>query len=473
MALSYGSQGDDVKKLQQQLNAAGYKIAVDGIYGSATQNAVKSYQQSKGLTVDGIAGTQTLGSLGGGTKAPTAAAAPAPTKPSEGLNTDPNTTPTAGTTMTAPEPMETPKAPAVKAAPEYQPSQAYNDALSALQTHQANMPGQYVSPYGDRINELYEQYVNRGPFNYDFNADAIYQQYKDRYTQQGKQAMQDTMASAAGLTGGYGNSYAAAAGQQEYDRYLQGLNDVIPQLAQNAYEKWQAGGDDMIKQLQLMQGMDEDAYNRSRDQLQDYYTQLNYLAGQEGDAYNRDYGAYQDALAAYQKDRAQALDEAEFEAKYGYKPDDANVSQGYAAALRNAAQMTAQDALAYLTSMAQNGYITPEEADYIYQAELAGGKLAKAASGGGSGSKSSGGTYTPPADTADAGDEDNGSRYMTLLYQTAKDNGVSAKDAADYIDYAYDTSGMTEEQKKTAKAIVSARLNALNRGLTPTTPTSK
>ena len=59
-----GSKGNEVKTLQDQLRAAGYDPGIsDGIYGKNTTSAVTEYQKAKGLTVDGIAGVQTLGSL--------------------------------------------------------------------------------------------------------------------------------------------------------------------------------------------------------------------------------------------------------------------------------------------------------------------------------------------------------------------------------------------------------------------------
>ena len=61
--ISYGSSGDDVKKLQKALNSAGYNLAVDGIFGTKTQSAVRSYQQKNGLSVDGIVGVNTWNSL--------------------------------------------------------------------------------------------------------------------------------------------------------------------------------------------------------------------------------------------------------------------------------------------------------------------------------------------------------------------------------------------------------------------------
>lgn len=61
----YGSTGDEVKTLQKKLKELGYYNGeIDGIFGSQTQSAVKSFQRNVGITVDGIAGSQTLLYLG-------------------------------------------------------------------------------------------------------------------------------------------------------------------------------------------------------------------------------------------------------------------------------------------------------------------------------------------------------------------------------------------------------------------------
>lgn len=60
-----GSTGATVTEIQTRLKAWGYYTgAVDGIYGSATEKAVKYFQQSNGLTADGQAGSETLAALG-------------------------------------------------------------------------------------------------------------------------------------------------------------------------------------------------------------------------------------------------------------------------------------------------------------------------------------------------------------------------------------------------------------------------
>jgi N-acetylmuramoyl-L-alanine amidase len=61
----YGSSGEEVRNIQRRLSDWGYYSGpVDGLYGYQTFNAVKKFQEKHGLTVDGIAGPQTLAALG-------------------------------------------------------------------------------------------------------------------------------------------------------------------------------------------------------------------------------------------------------------------------------------------------------------------------------------------------------------------------------------------------------------------------
>lgn len=62
--LKKGSKSEDVKTLQKKLNAKGYKLTVDGIFGDKTLSAVKDFQKKNGLAVDGIVGKNTWAKLG-------------------------------------------------------------------------------------------------------------------------------------------------------------------------------------------------------------------------------------------------------------------------------------------------------------------------------------------------------------------------------------------------------------------------
>lgn len=61
--LRYGARGDDVKELQRLLIGRGFVIARDGIFGPATNAAVREFQGEQGLTVDSIVGPKTWAAL--------------------------------------------------------------------------------------------------------------------------------------------------------------------------------------------------------------------------------------------------------------------------------------------------------------------------------------------------------------------------------------------------------------------------
>ncbi|WP_058234608.1 C40 family peptidase [Devriesea agamarum] len=62
--LRHGARGEAVSALQQQLVDRGARIAVDGVFGRDTLNAVRDFQRSQGLQVDGIVGPLTWSALG-------------------------------------------------------------------------------------------------------------------------------------------------------------------------------------------------------------------------------------------------------------------------------------------------------------------------------------------------------------------------------------------------------------------------
>ena len=106
-------------------------------------------------------------------------------------------------------------------------------------------------PYVGQLNALYEQIVNRKPFQYDLNGDLLYQQMADQYAQMGAQASRNAMGQAAALTGGYGNSYAQQVGNQANQQYMTALNQNIPDLYQQALNAYLAEGDRMMQQYEL------------------------------------------------------------------------------------------------------------------------------------------------------------------------------------------------------------------------------
>lgn len=156
-------------------------------------------------------------------------------------------------------------------------------------------------PNEAKLNAYISEYENRPKFNYDINADALYQQYKDSYIQQGKMAMQDAIGQASAMTGGYGNSYAQSVGQQAYNQHINQLNNIIPDLYQLAYDQYNQEGQNILNKASLMSDIIAQEYRRERDKVDDErwaaeYDLNNRRLQMEEAAWDLEEQAYYDAL---------------------------------------------------------------------------------------------------------------------------------------------------------------------------------
>jgi hypothetical protein len=186
----------------------------------------------------------------------------------------------------------------------YTPSGSVQAAQAYLEQVKASKPGAYQSRWDDELTSLYDQIRNRKKFSYDMGTDPLYQQYREQYQRLGRLAMQDTMGQAAALTGGYGSTYGEQVGQQAYNAYLQNLNDIVPQLQQQAYQRYQDEGTDLYNQYSLVKGRDDTDYGRYRDTVSDYYSDLS------------------DARSAYNSERS--LDQSQWATMLDYWAQKAN-----------------------------------------------------------------------------------------------------------------------------------------------------
>lgn len=134
--------------------------------------------------------------------------------------------------------------------------------------------------YGNQrqYDQALKNVANRKAFSYDLSNDTLFQQAKEQYQTLGKTAMADTIGQASAMTGGYGNSYAATAGNQAYQNYLTELNNSV--------------GDYYAMAL--------NAYNSETDRLNNVYSALSTdRSAQQGewksnwDVYNNLYNLYQ------------------------------------------------------------------------------------------------------------------------------------------------------------------------------------
>ena len=160
-------------------------------------------------------------------------------------------------------------------------------ALEAAANNNGQQAPAYAGTYEDQLNSIFDKIQNREPFQYDMNADPLYQQYKDQYIQGGKLAMKDTMGQAAALTGGYGSSYGQQVGQQAYNAYLQDLSKAIPELYGMAYNMYQDKGNELNQQYSMLGQLRDTEYGRYRDELSDYNYNQNLARQLEETEYNR------------------------------------------------------------------------------------------------------------------------------------------------------------------------------------------
>lgn len=314
--ISYGSSGEDVKKLQQTLNQHGYSLTVDGQFGNATKQAVMDYQKKNGLAVDGIVGVNTWGSLN--------------SKANDSSNVK---------TSSASKPSGTPR-------PEYEKSESVISAENALNDWEKNKPQDYQSQYSEQIDAILNDILNREEFSYNMNADPLYQQYREQYIQNGKKAMMDTIGQATALTGGYLNSYATTAGNQAYDEYLNELNYIGLDLRDRAYEQYQDEGDKMLADITLLRNLDGDDYKKYLDELERYYADGEYLLNKLVSMSDAEFEAFLAEVDAWENDRDFAfkqyqddMDRKEFEREMAFRQAEveraqANADRQYALALQ-------------------------------------------------------------------------------------------------------------------------------------------
>ena len=225
-----------------------------------------------------------------------------------------------------------------EAKPMYQRSDRVNEYYNKTRNLEKNKPDEFESKYEDQISSILDNIMNRPKFSYtseDMVNDDLYKMYRDQYMRQGNLAMRDTMGNAASLTGGYGNTYASAAGQQAYDNYVSMLNDKALDFYDRAYQRYNDEGQNLYNQMNVVTGLDNTDYQRHRDTVSDYYNDLNYYNGRYNQEYGYDYGQYQDRVAAdqwaqefaFQKQQA-AQEQANWEAEMALRRQAAASSGG-------------------------------------------------------------------------------------------------------------------------------------------------
>ena len=145
----------------------------------------------------------------------------------------------------------------------------------------------YSNRYDQQINDLLQQYVNRGKFSYDYKNDPLYANYRKQYQREGQRATQDALAEAAAASGGIPSSYAASAAAQAQNYYASQIADKIPELERLAYQKYLDDASLQQSKISALQGQEQLDYAKYIDALGQYNTDRNFDYGVYSDRYNQ------------------------------------------------------------------------------------------------------------------------------------------------------------------------------------------
>ena len=150
-------------------------------------------------------------------------------------------------------------------------------------------------------------------FNYDPSTDPSWLAYQKQYRREGQRATADALGQAAALTGGVPSSYAVTAASQAGDYYASQLSDKLPQLYQDAYNRYLQEYQRQLGIADAYAGYGQTEYNRYLDRLGQYNTDRNFAYGQYrdqiGDQRYADERDYERSEKERQWEYQQALDE--------------------------------------------------------------------------------------------------------------------------------------------------------------------
>lgn len=290
----------------------------------------------------------------------------------------------------------------------------------------------YNNQYAEQQQALLDAILNREDFSWSKENDPQWSSYKKSYLREGDRAAQNALAQASAASGGRPSTAAVTAASQAGDYYAAQLNDIIPTLYQQAYDRYLNEYSMMLQDLGAVNSQEKLDYAKYLDQLGKWNTDRNFayenylndfdilqgklseLQGQDAVDYNR----YMDQIA---------LDMEKEELEYNRGQDSRSEAQAQVDAILAAGGTPSQELIA------ASGY----SGEYIqsmkdaYQQELA----ASLAAGGGSagGSAGSGGydpilTYSQVMDAIERGNLtpqvlDDYRYYMGADYDTGVETG--------------------------------------------------
>ena len=168
----------------------------------------------------------------------------------------------------------------------------------------------YENTFAQQQKDLLDRILNREDFSWSKETDPQWSSYKKSYLREGDRATANALAKASAASGGRPSSYAVNAATQAGDYYATKLNDVIPTLYQQAYERYLDEYNMKLKDLNAINQQEQMDYAKYLDRLGQFNTDRGFAYQNYADDYDRLRSQLADVQGQDQIDYARYLDEA-------------------------------------------------------------------------------------------------------------------------------------------------------------------
>ena len=154
----------------------------------------------------------------------------------------------------------------------------------------------YENKYESAQKKALDAVIERPDFAWSPETDPTWSSYKKSYLREGDRAQANALAQASAGTGGRASTAAITAASQAGDYYAAKLNDMIPTLYKEAFDRYLKDYDMRLSDLGAINSQEQLDYQKYLDQLGQY----NKDRSQEYSEYQGEYGQLSDFLAALQ-----------------------------------------------------------------------------------------------------------------------------------------------------------------------------
>ena len=166
-----------------------------------------------------------------------------------------------------------------------------NTVANSIKGWKNSRPEDDSDRYDGKIDKLINVLTGM-KFSYDPAKDKVYKMVSDTNRRNAKLAMEDTLGRLMPKSGGYGNTYAQAASQQAYAGELSKTVDMIPELYEAAYSRFDTDRDALADSIELLTDYSDSEFSKYNDLMKLYlsegdmlYNVFNSLSKEEYDRF--------------------------------------------------------------------------------------------------------------------------------------------------------------------------------------------